>query len=52
MHQLKTKKLQIPTPKQDELLDWLSKTASHSDAVGVKTDLQTKNMVSANVTTA
>jgi hypothetical protein len=34
------------------LLVWLSKRASHSDPVDLKTDLQTKNMVSASATTA
>jgi hypothetical protein len=34
------------------LLVWLSKKASHSDPVELKTDLQTKNMVSASATTA
>jgi Transposase len=34
------------------LLVWLSKRASHSDPVELKTDLQAKNMVSASATTA
>jgi hypothetical protein len=52
MHRFATKKFQIATSKQDKLLVWLSKTASHSDSVELKTDLQTKNMVSASATTA
>jgi hypothetical protein len=52
LHRFSTKKLQIATPKYDKLLVWLSKTASHSDPVEPKTDLQTKNMVSASATTA
>jgi hypothetical protein len=31
---------------------WLSREASHSDPVELKTDLQTKNMVSASAITA
>jgi hypothetical protein len=46
------KKLQIATPKQDKLLVWLSKKASQSDPIELKTNLQTKNMVSASATTA
>jgi hypothetical protein len=38
------KKLQIATPKQDKLLVWISKKASHSDPVKLKTDLQTKKV--------
>jgi hypothetical protein len=53
LHRFATKKLQITSPKQDKLLVWLSKRASHSsDPVELKTDLQTKNMVSASDTTA
>jgi hypothetical protein len=52
LHRFATKKLQIATPKKDKWLDWLSKTASHSDPVELKTDLQTKNMVSASATAA
>jgi hypothetical protein len=52
LHRFATKKLQIATPKYDKLLIWLSKRASHSDPVEVKTDLQTKNMVYASATTA
>jgi hypothetical protein len=52
IHGFTKKKLQIATPKQDKLLVWLSKKASHSDSVELKTDLQTKNMVSASATTA
>jgi hypothetical protein len=52
MHRFTKKKLQIATSKQDKLLVWLSKQASHSDPVELKTDLQTKNMVSASATTA
>jgi hypothetical protein len=52
LHQFATKKLQIATPKLDKLLVWLSKRAFHSDPVELKTDLQTKNMVSASATTA
>jgi hypothetical protein len=52
IHRFTKIKLQIATPKQDKLLDWLSKKASHSDPVKLKTDLQTKNMVSASATTA
>jgi hypothetical protein len=51
MHQFTTKKLQIATPKQDKLLVWLSKRASHSHPVELKTELQTENMVSASATT-
>jgi hypothetical protein len=51
VHQFATKKFQIATPKQDKLLVWLSIRASHSDPVKLKTDLQTKNMVSASATT-
>jgi hypothetical protein len=51
-HRFTKKKLQIATPKQDKMLVWLSKKASHSDQVMLKTDLQTKNMVSASATTA
>jgi hypothetical protein len=50
IHRFTKKKLQIATPKQDKLLVWLSKKASHSDPVELKTDLQTKNMVSASAT--
>jgi hypothetical protein len=39
-------------PKQNKLLVWLSKKASHSDQVKLKTDLQKKKMFSANATTA
>jgi hypothetical protein len=52
IHRFTKKKLQIATSKQDELLVWLSKMASHSDQVEFKTDLQTKNMISASATTA
>jgi hypothetical protein len=52
IHRFTKKKLQIATPKQDKLLVWLSKKASHSDEVKLKTDLQTKNMVSASATIA
>jgi hypothetical protein len=53
LHQFSTKKLKIATPKQDKLLVWLSKRDSHSeDPVELKTDLKTKNMISASVTTA
>jgi hypothetical protein len=52
LHRFATKKLQIATPKWDKLLVWLSKAASHSDPVELKTDLQTKNMVSASATAA
>jgi hypothetical protein len=52
VHRFTTKKLQIVTPKQDKLLVWLSKKASQSDPIELKTDLQTKNMVSASATTA
>jgi hypothetical protein len=48
MHRFTTNKLQIAAPKQDKLLVWLSKEASHSDPVELKTDLKTKNMVSAS----
>jgi hypothetical protein len=41
LHRFATKKLQIATPKQDKLLVWLSKKASHSDPVELKTDLKT-----------
>jgi hypothetical protein len=51
-HRFTKKKLQIATPEQDILLVWLSKKASHSDPVELKTDLQTKNMVLASATTA
>jgi hypothetical protein len=51
IHRFTKKKLQFATPKQEKLLVWLSKKASHSDPVGIKTDLQTKNMVSANAIT-
>jgi hypothetical protein len=51
-HRFTTKKLQIATPKQDKWLVWLSRNGSHSDPVELKTDLQTKNMVSANAITA
>jgi hypothetical protein len=51
-HRFTTKKLQIATPKQDKWLVGLSRKASHSDLVELKTDLQTKNMVSANAITA
>jgi hypothetical protein len=50
MHRFTTKKLQITTPKQDKLLVWLSKKASQSDPIELKTDLQTKNMVSVSAT--
>jgi hypothetical protein len=52
IHRLTKKKLQIATPTQDKLLVWLSKKASHSDPIELKTDLQTKNMLSASGTTA
>jgi hypothetical protein len=52
MHRFTKKKLQTATLKQDKMLAWLSKMASHSDSVELKTDLQTKNMVSASATTA
>jgi hypothetical protein len=52
IHRFTKKKFQIATPKQDILLVWLSKKASHSDQVKLKTDLQMKNMVSASATTA
>jgi hypothetical protein len=52
IHRFTTKKFQIATPKQDKLLVWLSKKASQSDPIEIKTDLQTKNMVSASATTA
>jgi hypothetical protein len=52
VHRFATKKLQIASPKQDKLLVWLSKKASDSDPVELKTDLQTKNMVSASATNA
>jgi hypothetical protein len=52
IHRFTKKKLQVATPKQDKLLVWLFKKASHSDPVELKTDLQTKNMVSASATTA
>jgi hypothetical protein len=51
IHRFTKKKLQTATQTQDKLLVWLSKKASHKDPVGVKTDLQTKNMVSASATT-
>jgi hypothetical protein len=51
IHRFTKKKLQIATPKQDKLLVWLSKKASHSDPEELKTDLQTKNMVSVRATT-
>jgi hypothetical protein len=51
-HRFSTKKLQIATPKQDKWLVWLSRKGSHSDPVELKTDLQMKNMVSANAITA
>jgi hypothetical protein len=50
MHRFKTKKRQIATPKQDNLLGWFSKKASQSDTIELKTDLQTINMVSASAT--
>jgi hypothetical protein len=52
LHRFTKKKLQIATPKQDKWLVWLSRKGSHSDTVELKTDLQTKNMVSANAITA
>jgi hypothetical protein len=52
IHRFTKKKLQIATPKQDKWLVWLSRKGSHSDPVELKTDLQTKNMVSANAITA
>jgi hypothetical protein len=52
IHRFTKQKLQIATPKQDKLLVWLSKKASHSDPVELKMKLQTKNMVSASATTA
>jgi hypothetical protein len=52
LHRCGTKKRQIATPKYDKLLVWLSKRASHSDSVELKTDLQKKNMVSTSATTA
>jgi hypothetical protein len=52
LHRFATKKLQIATPKQDKLLVWLSKRASNSDPVELKTDQQTKNVVSASATAA
>jgi hypothetical protein len=51
IHRFTKKNLQIATSKQDKLLVWLSKKASQSDPVEFKTDLQTKNMVSASATT-
>jgi hypothetical protein len=52
IHRFTKKKLQIAIPKQDKMLVWLSKKASHSAQVKLKTDLQTKNMVSASATSA
>jgi hypothetical protein len=52
IHRFTKKKLQIATPKQDKLLVWLSKRAFHSAPVELKTDLQTKNMVSASAAAA
>jgi hypothetical protein len=51
-HRFTTKKLQIANPKQDKWLVWLSREASHSDPVELKTDLQTKNMFLASAITA
>jgi hypothetical protein len=51
IHRFTKKNLQIATSKQDKLLVWLSKEASHSDPVEFKTDLQTNNMVSGSATT-
>jgi hypothetical protein len=53
-HRFTTDSLQI-TPQQDKLLIiWLSKKASYSDSVELKTDLHysRKNIVSASATTA
>jgi hypothetical protein len=52
LHRFATKKIQIATSIKDKLLVWLSQRASHSDPVELKTDLQTKNMVSASATAA
>jgi hypothetical protein len=42
IHRFTKKKLQTANPNQDKLLVRLSKKASHSDPVELKTDLQTK----------
>jgi hypothetical protein len=42
VYRFATKKLQIASPKQDKLLVWLSKKASHSDPVELKMDHRRK----------